>query len=94
MCCGEKQNHGSVIVNQGVSQSGAREMCGCEEQHGHHSMPMPHGMHHAGAHGMCGCGRQFLSKKERIEMLEEYRESLKCELQGVEEELKEIMGES
>lgn len=29
-------------------------------------------------------------KKERIEMLEEYRESLKCELDGVEEELKEI----
>jgi hypothetical protein len=69
-------------------------MCGCEEKHGHHAVPMPHGVHHAGAHGMCGCERQFLSKKERIEMLEEYRESLKCELEGVEEELKEIMGES
>jgi hypothetical protein len=40
---------------------------------------------------MCGCGgRMFLSKKERIEMLEEYRESLKCELDGVEEELKRL----
>jgi hypothetical protein len=94
MCCGEKQGHGSVIVDQGVSQSGAREMCGCEEKHGHHAMPMPHGMHHSSAHGMCGCGRQFVSKKERIEKLEEYRESLKCELDGVEEELKEIVGES
>jgi hypothetical protein len=35
-----------------------------------------------------------LSKKEKIEKLEEYRGSLKCELDGVEEELKEIKGES
>jgi len=42
----------------------------------------------------CGCGRRkFLSKKERIEMLEEYRESLKCELEGVEEELKGLQME-
>jgi len=57
--------------------------------------------HHAGymlpranmAHGMCSCGcggRRFLSKKERIEMLEEYLESLKSEMEGVEEELKEL----
>ncbi len=32
MCCGEKQGHQSVTVNQGVCQSGAREMCGCEEK--------------------------------------------------------------
>ena len=74
-------------------------MCSGEEMHGMHG-------HHAGqmgqsallgmAHGMCGCGcggRRFLSKKERIEMLEEYSESLKCELEGVEEELKELKGE-
>jgi hypothetical protein len=43
---------------------------------------------------MCGCGeRKFLSKKERIEMLGEYRESLKCELDGVEEEMKELKGD-
>ncbi len=37
------------------------------------------------------CGeRKFLSKKERMEMLEENRESLKCELEGVEEELKAL----
>lgn len=65
-------------------------MC-CGEKQGHHAMPMRHGIHHSGAHGTCGCGeRKFLSKMERIEMLEEYRESLKCELDGVEEELKEI----
>jgi hypothetical protein len=42
---------------------------------------------------MCTCGsggRRFLSKKERIEMLEEYLESLKSEMEGVEEELKEL----
>jgi len=94
MCCGEKQGHQSVPMAQDVPQIGTGKMCGCEENHGHHSMSVPHGVHHSGAHGMCGCGRQFLSKKERIEMLEEYRESLKCELDGVEEELKEIMGES
>jgi hypothetical protein len=52
---------------------------------------MGQGAHHKGmAHGMCGCGcggRRFLSRKEKIEMLEEYRESLKNELEGVEEEL-------
>jgi len=47
------------------------------------------------AHGTCECscgGRRFLSKKERIEMLEEYKESLKSELEGVEEELRELKG--
>jgi hypothetical protein len=94
MCCGEKQGHQSVTVTQGVCQSGALEMRGCEEKPGLHAMPMRHGIHHSDAHGTCGCGeRKFLSKKERIEMLEEYRESLKCELKGVEEELKELKKE-
>lgn len=91
MCCGEKQGHESVPMMHGVSQSGASEMCGCEEKHGHRAMSMHHGFHHSEARGMCDCGcheRRFLSKKERIEMLVEYRESLKCELEGVEEELK------
>ncbi len=68
MCCADKQGHHSVTVNQGVCQSGAREMCGCVE-------------------------RKFLSKKERIVMLEEYRESLKCELDGVDEKLKVLKEE-
>ncbi len=70
-------------------------MCCGEEMHGHHAGHMGHGAHHMGmAHGMCDCGgRRFLSKRERIEMLEEYSESLKCELEGVEEELKELRGE-
>jgi hypothetical protein len=93
MCCGEKQGHQSVVT-QGVGQSGAREMCGCEEKHSQHAMPMRPTIHHSHAHGTCGCGeRKFLSKNEKIEMLEEYRESLKCELEGVEEELKVIMKE-
>lgn len=61
----------------------------------HHARHMIHGDHHEGMmHGMCGCGgRRFLSKKERIDMLEEYSESLKSELEGVEEELKELRAE-
>jgi len=94
MCCGEKQGHESVPMMHGVCQSGAGEMCGCEEKPGSHALPMHHGTHHSGARGMCGCGeRKFLSKKERIEMLGEYRESLKCELDGVEEEMKELKGD-
>jgi hypothetical protein len=67
--------------------------CG-EDMQGHHAGHMGHKGHHGGmAHGMCGCGcsgRRFLSRKEKIEMLEEYRESLKNELEGVEEALKEL----
>ena len=68
--------------------------CGDEEMHGRHAEHMTHGAHHgANVQGMCGCGcggRRFLSRKEKIEMLEEYRESLKNELEGVEEELNEL----
>ena len=92
MCCGEKQGQLSRPMVHGVPQSDRREMCGCEKKH--HAMPMAPGAHHSGARGMCGCGeRKFLSKKERIEMLEEYRESLKSELEGVEEELKSLQTE-
>lgn len=95
MCCGEKQGRESVTVNQGVCQSGAHEMCGCEEKQGYHAMSMRHEGHHASSHGMCRCHeRRYLSRKERIGVLEEYRESLKRELEGVEEELKEIKRES
>jgi len=91
MCCGEEQGHESVMMH-GVSQFGAREMCGCEDKHEIHAML--HGLHHFGPHEICSCqGRRFLSKKERKEMLEEYRESLKCELEGVEEELKKLKGD-
>ena len=71
--------------------------CGDKEMHGHHAGHIGQGSHHGGmAHGMCGCGcgeRRFLSRKEKIEMLEEYRESLKNELEGVEEALKELQRE-
>jgi hypothetical protein len=67
-------------------------MCCGDEKHEHHA-------HHGGHHdvlgrGMCGCGeRRFMSRKERIEMLDEYSESLKRELEGVLEELRELKGE-
>jgi len=95
MCCGERQGHQSAIVTQGAGQSGMRETCGCEERHGHHDMHMSHKMHHSEDHGSCCCkeGKQ-LSKEERIKMLEEHRELLKCEMNWVEEELNEIKRES
>jgi hypothetical protein len=69
-------------------------MCCGEEMHGHHA---GHSAFHRGeANSICGCGcggRRFLSKKERIGMLEEYSESLKSELEGVEEELKSLKNE-
>ncbi len=68
-------------------------MCYGEIEHGHHGFMFPRAYM---AHGMCPCGcggRRFLSRKERIEMLEEYLESLKSEMEGVEEELKELKRE-
>lgn len=41
----------------------------------------------------CGCGpsgRTFLTKDEKIEMLEEYKESLEKEAKGVAERIKEL----
>ena len=71
--------------------------CGDKEMHGHHAGHIYQGSHHGGmVQSMCGCscgGRRFLSRKEKIEMLEEYKESLKNELEGVEEELKELKRE-
>jgi hypothetical protein len=71
--------------------------CGDEEMHGRHAGHTIYGSHHGGmVHGMCGCdcgGRRFLSRKEKVEMLEEYREALKSELEGVEEALKELKRE-
>ncbi|MDD1755091.1 MAG: hypothetical protein AB9879_09520 [Methanothrix sp.] len=62
------------------------EGCGCGgEKHGHHADPH--------AQGVCHCGhipRRFLSKNEKIENLEKYREALKNELAGVEEELEAL----
>ena len=71
-------------------------MCCGDRMQGHHAGRMGHEGHHRGMmHGMHGCScccgdRRFLSRREKIEMLEEYRDSLKNELEGVEEELKEI----
>ena len=43
---------------------------------------------------MCGCSgnqmRGFFTKKERLEMLKEYRQSLDNEAKGVEERIKEL----
>ena len=41
---------------------------------------------------MCGCcsSRSFISKEERIELLEDYRASLEKEAKGVEEEIQRV----
>lgn len=50
----------------------------------------------SGAYGChCGCGsgrsfRRFISSKEEVEMLEDYREQLKKELAGMEERIQEL----
>lgn len=43
----------------------------------------------AGMYGCCG-NRSFLTKEEKIEMLEEYRESLEREAKGVAERIAEL----
>ncbi len=72
-------------------------MCCNGENQGHHHRNRTFGAHHMGmAHGACGCGcgeRKFPSKKEKLEMLEEYKESLKSELEEVEEEVNQLKGE-
>jgi len=71
-----------------------QEECGCKA--GMHGQGIGgHGARHS-FHSMCTCGhrgRRFLSRKERLEVLEEYRESLKNELEGVEEAIKDIKKE-
>jgi hypothetical protein len=69
--------------------------CGCEGKvHGHHARHASHGASHMDMASVgCGCscsGRRFLSKNERIEALQEYKEALKNELEGVEEELTKL----
>ena len=54
--------------------------CG-QESHGH-----AHGKHQA----CCGFHRQYITKDERREALESYRDQLKLELTGVEERLAEL----
>lgn len=66
-------------------------MCKTPSSHGHH-------VHHSEG-CRCGCSccgggpsvrRRYLSSKERKDMLEKYREELKNELQGLDEEIARI----
>ena len=41
--------------------------------------------------GPCGSGnRNFITKEEKVEMLDEYKETIEKELQGVKERIKEL----
>jgi hypothetical protein len=43
-----------------------------------------------GCYGPRYTGRSFLSKEEKIQLLREYHQNLKGEVQGVEERIKEL----
>jgi hypothetical protein len=48
-----------------------------------------YGMH--GHHNtICLCGRNFLTKEEKIEKLENYKKMLENEIKGIEETIEEI----
>ena len=58
--------------------------CGCHSEHGH-PWP-PQGEKEAGSF----LGRRFMSKAERVERLQEYKEALEKELAGVKEAIEEL----
>ncbi len=49
-----------------------------------------HDVHAALAHTCCGLSRRFITKEERRESLDAYKEQLTKELAGVEERLEEL----
>jgi hypothetical protein len=61
-------------------------------------MCKPYEFHsHGGSSCCCCCGpstlqRHFISKKEETKMLEEYKDAIEKELEGLTERLKEIKG--
>ena len=94
MCCGEEMHghHARHGIHHGGMMHGMHGCCCEEEMHGHHG---GHDIHHGGMmHGCCCSGRRFLSRKEKIEILEDLRESLLNELEGVEEGLKILKKEA
>ena len=48
------------------------------------------GVHAMAAHGCCGFSRHYITKAERREALEQYRDQLQKELTGVEEHLQDL----
>lgn len=67
------------------SHHGHRHKCGCEYYHCKCGCECYH----------CGCednlfSRRFITRQERLEKLEEYRDQLKQELKGVEEHIQSL----
>jgi len=89
MCCRDKHGLGDEPSHSGDHRADAGENCGCHEP-GHHSAAAHHGSGHSGKRDVCCCGHPLQSREERVSMLETLRDSLKSELEGVEEELKEL----
>lgn len=85
MCYVEKPGNPVAPLHGVVYRPDVSEMCCCMDRH------LFHGIHHFGHHERCCCHeRRFFGSKERMEMLEKYRESLKKELEGVEEALEAL----
>ncbi len=65
-------------------------MCGPPRHH--HRHPMWGGVVEAALKDCCGpmIHRRFHSKKERLEMLEKYKEQLEGELEGLKEEIEKL----
>lgn len=51
---------------------------------------MCHGQHGMYGHNVMNCWRQFYTKEEKIEMLEEYKKWLEKEAQGVKETIEKL----
>lgn len=67
-------------------------MCCKRDHYGNHAQCTSQ-LSMAGKGCGCGCGEQgFLSKEEKVELLEKYKESLKSKLEDAEEKLKEFNG--
>lgn len=84
-----------------------RDCCHSHGHHGHHGhhpkkmmIHMHHGMHGHHGKGECCCEekpfgfhRHFVSSKEKLEMLEKYKEELENELEGVKEHIAKLTKE-
>jgi hypothetical protein len=71
-----------------------------DEMHSKEVKIMNHGRERSSGDCGCGCGisgfghsmffRRYLSEKERLQRLEDYRDQLKKELEGIEEHIQEL----
>ncbi|AET64141.1 hypothetical protein [Methanothrix harundinacea] len=89
MRCGDDAGYRAPPLGRGA---GRDEGCGCQG-HGH-DQAGHHGLGRSGEGGGCCCGgHPPVSREEMISTLEEYRGSLRRELERVEAKLRELTGD-